>query len=136
MDTTTKILIVGGVLNIAYGTLLGLPIALIRQNQPTYSRYLRLAHVSALLWGPILISLAAALPLSRLSDGLEQLAAWLLVAASILGATKDTLNWRLGITDEFAHRRSLPFLLGTLGAIGAVVGIVLISIGVVIGVVS
>lgn len=133
MDTASKILILGGVLNVLYGLLTGLPAAVIRQKHPTYSKYLRFVHIGALMWGPLLISLSLALALAPLEAGMEILAATLMVTASLLLDAKDTLNWRMGIQDEFAERPALPLILGGLSSLAALVGMLIILVGVVQG---
>ncbi len=133
MDTASKILIVGGVLNIAYGLLTGIPAGMIRQNSPTYSKYLRFVHIGALMWGPILISLSLAMALSTLDASVETLAAWLMVGASFLLDLKDTLNWLQGVQDEFGEKKQLPLILGGLSGLMALVGIGIILVGVVQG---
>lgn len=135
MDAGSKILIVGGVFNIAYGLLTGIPAGMIRQKQPTYSIYLRFAHVGALMWGPLLISLSLAQSLSLLDIGLETFAASLMVAASVLLDAKDTLNWWMGIQDEFAEKPRLPLLLGGLSSLFSLVGTAIILIGLIQGLV-
>jgi hypothetical protein len=134
MALASKILILGGVLNILYGLLTGIPAAVIRQNSPTYSRYLRFVHIGALMWGPILISLTLAIELSTLGNTLELAAAWLMVLASILLDAKDTINWLQGIKDEFAEKPRLPLLLGGLSSLFSLAGTVIILIGVLMGV--
>ncbi|MBC7813370.1 MAG: hypothetical protein H7175_19580 [Burkholderiales bacterium] len=133
MDTASKILILGGVLNLAYGLLTGIPASIIRQKQPTYSKYLRLVHIGALMWGPLLISLTLALMLSPLAEGIETLAASLMVAASFLLDAKDTLNWRMGIQDEFAEKPVLPLAFGALSSLASLAGMAIILVGVVQG---
>lgn len=133
METAAKILIVGGVLNIAYGLLTGLPASYIRQKSPTYSKYLRFVHVGALLWGPTLISLAFALSLSTLDKDIELLAAWLMVIASITLDAKDTINWLQGIQDEFAERPVVPLALGGISSLASIAGIAIILVGVIDG---
>lgn len=81
----------------------------------------------------MLISLSLALTLSPLSAAVETLAAGLMVAASILLDAKDTLNWRMGIQDEFAERPILPLLLGGLSSLASLVGILIILVGVIQG---
>lgn len=129
MDMATKILIIGGLVNLAYGLLTGIPAGIIRQNHPSYSKYLRFVHVGSLMWGPILLSLSMALPLSTLSSDLETLAAVLMVAASLLLDAKDTLNWLWGVTDEFAQKPKLPLALGTLSSLCSIVGVAILIIG-------
>lgn len=131
MSFAEKILIVGGVLNIAYGLLIGIPVAIIRLNSPTYSKYLRVVHIGALMWGPILISLSLALVLSTLDESIELVAAWLIVIASILLNAKDTINWLMGTNDEFAEKPRLPILLGGLSSIASIISILIISVGVI-----
>lgn len=133
MDAASKLLIVGGVLNIFYGLLTGIPAGMIRQTQPTYSKYLRFVHIGALMWGPLLLSLTVAIAMSPLNESLETLAAALIVAASFLLDAKDTLNWRMGIQDEFAQKPALPLALGGLSSIASLVGILIMLVGVVQG---
>ena len=133
MDTATKLLILGGVLNLAYGLLTGIPASLIRAKQPTYSKYLRIVHVGALMWGPILISLTLAVTLSPLDANLETLAAALMVGASVLLDIKDTINWLQGVKDEFAEKPKLPLLLGALSSLASLASIAIFTVGVVQG---
>ena len=133
MEDSAKILILGGVLNLLYGLLTGIPASLIRQKSPTYSKYLRILHVGALMWGPILISLAVAMSVSTLGAGVENLAAWLMVIASVLLDAKDTINWLQGTKDEFAEKRQLPLALGGLSSVASIVGVAIILVGVLQG---
>ena len=133
METAAKILILGGVLNIAYGLLTGIPASMIRMKSPTYPKYLRFVHIGALMWGPILVSLALAIQLSTLGETLELAAAWLMVIASVLLDGKDTLNWLQGVQDEFAEKPPLPLLMGGLSALASMAGIAIILIGVIKG---
>jgi hypothetical protein len=130
MDTASKLLVLGGVLNLVYGLLTGIPASVIRSKQPTYSKYLRLVHVGALLWCPTLISLSVAVALSPLDATLELVAAGLMVAASVLLDAKDTLNWLMKVQDEFAEKPALPLLLGGLSSLASLVGAVILTIGV------
>ena len=117
-----KVLIAGGVLNLAYGTLLGYPITVIRaKGAPVTPRYLTATHVSTLLHAAVLPGLARAARLSALGPGWHDVAAWLLVISSALVAAKDTLNWLTGVQDEFGEKaKTAP--LGALGALGETVG--------------
>lgn len=133
MGAAAKILILGGVLNIAYGLLTGIPAGIIRQKNPTYSKYLRFVHIGALMWGPTLISLTLAIELSPLDAGIELLAAALLVGASVLLDLKDTLNWLMHIEDEFAEKPKLPLALGGLSSIASLLGMLIIIVGVIQG---
>lgn len=131
MEAAMKILILGGVLNIAYGLLTGIPAGMIRQNSPTYSKYLRFVHIGALMWGPILISLSVALSVSALDANAALLAAWLMVIASVMLDAKDTINWLLKVSDEFAQKPRLPLALGVLSSLASIVGVAIILFGVV-----
>lgn len=133
MELAAKILILAGVLNIAYGLLTGIPAGMIRQKNATYPKYLRFVHIGALMWGPILISLALAIELSTLDEGFELLAVWFMVGSSILLNAKDTINWLTGVQDEFGEKRRLPLALGSLSAVGSMLGISIIVVGVVQG---
>lgn len=133
MDDATKILILGGVLNIAYGLLTGIAAGMIRQNHPTYSKYLRFVHIGALMWGPILLSLSWAVAMSTLDAGLETVGAILMVGASVLLDVKDTINWLQGTQDEFAEKARIPLALGTLSALASLAGIAIFTLGVIQG---
>jgi hypothetical protein len=67
--------------------------------------------------------------LSPLSSGLETLAAWLLVAASVLQVASSTINWRQGVRDQFVTR-PLGFYLATINAILATIGLAILIVGV------
>jgi len=101
-------------MNNAYGLLTGIPAGIIRQKNPTYPKYLRFVHLGALMWGPILISLALAIELSPLDITFEMIAVWLLVIASVFLNAKDTINWLTGVNDEFEQKPRLPLALGGL----------------------
>ncbi len=133
MELAAKILILAGVLNIAYGLLTGIPAGMIRQKNPSYPKYLRFVHIGALMWGPILLSLALAIELSTLDEGFELLAVWFMVGSSVLLNTKDTINWLTGVKDEFAEKPRLPLALGGLASVGSLLGIAIILIGVIQG---
>jgi hypothetical protein len=125
-----KVLIVGGVLNLAYGTLLGYPITVIRaKGAPATPRYLMAAHISTLLHAAVLLGLAWAARLSALGPGWHDVAAWLFVVSSALIAAKDTLNWLTGVQDEFAEKaKTAP--LGALGALGETIGVGIVVAGI------
>ncbi|MEV6427536.1 hypothetical protein [Nocardia sp. NPDC051463] len=131
MTVAEKILIVGGMLTLGYGTLLGFPMTALRRREgnPPTPRYLTVAHVGAVMQGVILLGLVWAVRLSGLSDGWETVAAWLLVASGVFIAAKDTINWLTGVRDEFAEEaRTGP--LGLLGALAIVPGLGILTVGV------
>jgi hypothetical protein len=133
MAFAAKILVLGGVLNIAYGLMTGIPAGIIRQNNPSYSKYLRFAHIGALMWGPILISLALAVELSPLGARVELIAAGLMVFASVALGAKDTMNWLMRVEDEFVQMPRLPIALGGLSALAGMIGIAIFIVGVIQG---
>ena len=130
ISVAERVLIVGGVLNLAYGTLLGYPIVVIRvKGAPATPKYLMATHVSALLHAAILLGLAWAARLSTLGPGWLDTAAWLVVISSALIAAKDTLNWLTGVQDEFSEKaKTAP--LAALAAVAEPVGIGIFVVGV------
>jgi hypothetical protein len=130
MTVAEKVLIAGGVLNLAYGALLGYPIVVIRaKGAPATPRYLMAAHIGTLLHAAVLLGLVWAARLSTLDSGWEDVAAGLVVASSALIATKDTVNWLTGVQDEFGEKaKTAP--LAALAAIGEPIGIGIFVVGV------
>lgn len=131
MTGAEKILIVGGVLTLAYSVLLGYPMIALRRragNPPT-PRYLTVAHVGAVMQGVILLALVWAVRMSELSGAWEAAAAWLVVVSGVFIAAKDTINWLTGVNDEFADKaRTGP--LGLLGAVTMTLGLGILVVGV------
>jgi hypothetical protein len=126
-----KVLIVGGVLNLAYGVLLGFPITVIRvKGAPAVSKYLIAAHVGALLHAAVLLGLVWAARLSTLGPGWQNVAAWLVVLSSALIAAKDTLNWLTGMQDEFSQKPKYAAPLGAAGAAAMTVGVGIFVVGI------
>lgn len=125
-----KVLIAGGVLNLAYGVLLGYPIVVIRvKGAPATQRYLMAAHVGALLHAAVLLGLVWAARLSTLGAGWLDVAAWLVVVSSALVAAKDTVNWLTGVQDEFGEKaKTAP--MGGLAAAGEAIGVGIFAVGV------
>lgn len=124
-----KVLIVGGVLNLAYGALLGYPITVIRaKGAPATPKYLMTAHVGALLHAAVLLGLVWASRLSTLGPGWQDVAAWLVVVSSALVAAKDTLNWLTSVQDEFKEKPK-TVLLAALAALGEPIGIGIFVVG-------
>jgi len=130
MDTATKVLIVGGLLNLVYGFVTGVFFAAARQTRTYAPRYLVFAHVGPLMQGPMLLSLTIPVAAAGLSSATAILAAMLLVAGSVAIAAKDTANWVLGVEDEFAERPVLPRALAAIGVSCAVAGLAIVVYGV------
>src|SRR5215470_7466856 len=98
ISVAEKALIAGGVLNLAYGTMLGYPITVIRvKGAPATPQYLMATHVGALLYAVVLLGLLWAARLSALGPGWQDMDAWLVVASSALVAAKETVNWLTGV---------------------------------------
>jgi len=132
LSAAEKVLIVGGVLNLAYGVLLGYPIMVIRaKGAPAIPRYLRAAHLGTLMHAAVLLGLVWAVRLSTLGSSWEAAGAWLFVISSALVATKDTLNWLTGSDDEFTGKaRTRASVLGALAAVGETAGAAIFVVGV------
>jgi hypothetical protein len=130
ITASEKVLIAGGVLNLAYGMLLGYPITVIRaKGAPATPKYLMAAHLSVLLHAAILLGLVWAARLSTLGPGWNDVAAWLLVVSSALIAAKDTVNWLTGVQDEFGDTaKAAP--LAALAALGTTLGVGIFVAGV------
>jgi hypothetical protein len=126
-----KVLIAGGVLNLAYGALLGYAIVVNRvKGAPATPKYLMATHIGTLLHAAVLLGLVWAARLSALGPGWLDVAAWLVVVSSTLVAAKDTVNWLAGVQDEFTEKAKTT-LLGGLAALGEPIGIGIFVVGVV-----
>jgi hypothetical protein len=131
MSTAGKVLIFGGVLNLAVAALLGFAIVAVRtKGAATTPRYLLAAHIGTLLHAAVLLGLVSAVRLSTLGANWQSLAAWLIVVSSALVAAKDTLNWLIGVQDEFREKAKTAAL-GGLAALGESIGIGILVVGVV-----
>ncbi|MBL1076717.1 hypothetical protein JK358_20165 [Nocardia sp. 2] len=131
MNTAEKILTIGGLLTLGYGSLLGFPMTAMRMKEghPPTPRYLTVAHVGAVMQGAILLGLVWAARMSELSSWWETTAAILLVASGVFIAIKDTANWLTGVNDEFADKTwTGPF--GFAGAVTLMAGLVILAVGV------
>lgn len=134
LDTSSKILIVAGMANLLAGAVSGIPMGLQRQSgAEAVPKYLTMVHLAGLMNGPILISVGFALTISTLSPWIDTTAALVLAIASLLLLAKDTLNWRQGITDEFAQH-SLGLRLGQLFGPLEIFGLLIASAGVLSGI--
>jgi len=133
-DTATTILLVAGMANLLVGGLSGIPMANARQaGAPVVPKYLTMVHMAGLMHGPILIAVGFALTTSTMTAWLNTTAAVMLATASALLLIKDTLNWRQGVTDEFAES-SLGLKVGRVFGPLFVVGIGLATAGVISGI--
>ena len=133
MTRAQEIVIVYGVVSIAYGFALGIPLSNERMAAPSASRHLVIAHLSAILQGALYLALPAAFALSTLTPSLETTAAVLLIVGSALFVTGATLNWRQHVGDHFAQR-SLGWRCFAVSSVGHLGGISLVLVGVVMGI--
>jgi hypothetical protein len=126
-----KVLIVGGMLNLAYGALVGYVMIVNRvKGAPATPRYLMATHIGTLLHAAVLLGLVWAARLSALGPAWLDVAAWLMVISSALVAAKDTVNWLTGVKDEFIDKAKTT-VLGALAALGEPIGIVIFVVGVI-----
>ena len=132
MEIAAKILIVGGMLNLAFSCLIGIVLGKVRLRTPDTGTYLPLAHRVSLWWGFMLLGMPWAVRLSPRSAGVETLAAWLLIASSALSDFEPILNLWQGVKDPVAER-SLAFYLGGISAVLVTVGIAILIVGVIRG---
>ncbi len=125
-----KVLIVGGVVNLAYGVLLGYAVVAVRvKGAPATPKYLMAAHLGALLHAAVLLGLVWAARLSTLGSGWLDVAAGLVVAESAVIDAKDTINWLTGVKDEFTEKtKTTP--LAALGAVAVTTGLGIFLVGV------
>ncbi|PJZ53610.1 hypothetical protein [Leptospira adleri] len=130
MLLSEKILILSGVLNLAYGSLTGFPYALARKKAEFPSRYLQAAHIGSLMQGAMLLGLVIAFRYANLSENLGMVGAVLFSVSSLFLALKDTINWLQGIKDEFQENPILGKSLGAIGVATNLIGILIITYGV------
>ena len=131
MELAVEILIVGGLFNLAFGTVTGAILGSERRSAKFASRYLVFAHVGPFTQGAMLLGLVFVVKFSSLSDGAESVAASLFVASSVMLAVRDTVNWMRGMQDEFAEKPMITRTLGVLSFLLLIPALVILIIGVV-----
>ena len=132
MSTAAKILVVGGVLNLASAFVLGYMLSNKRLNPPNEGPfYLNLAHKNALQEGFMLLGLTWAVTLAHISSTWLTVAAWLIVASSVFQVGAAVVAWLQGTVDEFKER-STSFYLATTNAILASIGLAIMIYGVLV----
>jgi hypothetical protein len=126
METSGKVLLVGGVVSLLYGFLLGLPLTLARTKAPTASRHLVTAHLAAIIQAATLIALSGVMARSDLPEAVETTAATALVAGAILFVAGAIANWRQDVDDHFAVRSLGWKLFATSGPLNLVAAFILV----------
>jgi hypothetical protein len=104
METSARVLAVGGLSVLSYGLLLGFGMVRERSKAAHAPRYLLAAHLAALIQGTLLMALTTVVGLSSLSAGLETVAASVLLAGVALFDLGLTMNWRSAVNDGFAEK--------------------------------
>lgn len=130
MTAAQEIFVVYGVVVLAYGFILGVPLAATHSKAAQAPKHLVTTHLSAIIQGAVHFGLAAAISFADLSPGWAVAAAWLIVAASALEIAGGTINWLSGTGDQFAEK-SLGFRFNSLVGPPAIIGIVIVGVGVI-----
>lgn len=131
METAAKILILGGVLNLAVAFVMGFILSRYRLNPPNEGPYyVNLAHKNALWEGFMLLGLVFAVQFVEMKESTKVIAALLIVAASALQDISSITAWLQGTKDEF-RQRSLSFYLATANAILVSLGLAILIFGVI-----
>lgn len=113
-DSATRILIMGGTSVLAFGFLLGIPMAAARKKASRAPRYLFAAHLAAIIQGGLLLALTVAVDFAGLSGGAEFAVASLFVGGVVLFDVGLTVNWLQGVDDAF-EENSLGNKISTVG---------------------
>jgi hypothetical protein len=129
MTTATRVLVSYGVIAIAYGLVLGVPLARVRAAHPVAPRHLVTTHLSALMQGPVALGSAYALSVTGFESDVATVAAWVFVAGLALEAIGGTLNWLMSTGDQFAER-SVGLKVNTVSGPLSLVGGLAIAVGV------
>lgn len=103
-DAATQILVIGGMSVLAFGFLLGIPMAAARNKASRAPRYLFAAHLAAIIQGGLLLALTIAVGFSDLSGGAKTVASSLFVGGVVLFDVGLTVNWLQGVEDAFKEK--------------------------------
>jgi hypothetical protein len=135
IESASRVLLVGGVLNIALSFALGWILSIHRTRDPIDKHHwLLVAHTVSLQEGLLLLGMSYAMTFAALPGGAAIAAAWLLVAASLFQDFSGIVNWARGTGDQFAEK-STGWVLASINAVLNTGGIAIVVIGVVRGVV-
>jgi len=130
VTTAQNVFVVYGVVILAYGFVLGVPLAASRTKAAQAPKHLVTTHLSAIIQGAVHLGLAFAVGFTDLSTGWAVAAAWLIVAGSALEIVGGTINWLSGTGDQFAEK-SFGFRFNSLVGPPAITGIVIVIVGVI-----
>jgi hypothetical protein len=135
VETSAKILIVGGVLCLATAYAFGFVMSNSRLKNPGVPQTLLLqVHRDALWQGFMLLGLAWAAVLSDLASGVEIVASLLIVAAAAAPIGSTVVNWRMNMADQFAPSpKPLGYKFAAVNAILVAVGLLILLVGVFMG---
>ncbi|MCZ7528840.1 MAG: hypothetical protein M5U14_22175 [Acidimicrobiia bacterium] len=132
MSTAQQVLVAYGVLIIGYGFILGIPLARERAVAAEASAHLVGRHVASIMQGPVCLGLAYAFGVTGFESGLATAAAVLVVAGAAVETVGGTVNWLTRTGDQFAER-SLGYRFSAASGPVAVIGIVVATAGVLVG---
>lgn len=129
-----RVLVAGGVLNLALSFLLGWLLSAKRMKEPMDKhRWLLTAHEVSLQEGLLLLGCAFALLFAQLSLTTALIGAWLLVLGSIFQDLSGILNWLRSVDDQFAAK-SIGWISATINAVLNTAGLAIVVVGALKGV--
>jgi len=131
VEAASRVLLVGGVLNVALSFALGWILSVHRTRDPIDKHHwLLVAHTVSLQEGLLLLGMSYAINFAALPGGLAITAAWLLVAASVFQDFSGIVNWVRHTGDQFAEK-STGWVLASINAFLNTGGIAIVVIGVI-----
>lgn len=132
MGTAQQIFLGYGIVVLAYGILLGVPLGAARMRAASASRHLVNSHLSGLIQGGIVLGLAAAVGAVSFDSTPATVGAVLIVAGFAAETIGGTVNWIQSTGDQFAER-SPGFLINSLSGFLAIPGVLILAYGIVTG---
>jgi hypothetical protein len=130
LSPACRVLVLGGIGNIALSFLLGWVLSAKRMGGPMEPhRWLLVAHEVSLQEGLLLLGVTVAMPYALLPPWAALLGAWLLVAASVFQDSSGIVNWLRGTGDQFAQR-STGWVLASINAVLNTAGLGVVAFGV------
>ena len=131
MEVAEKILVTGGLLLLLFAFFTGFLLGRVREHATVGPKYLILSHMEPLMQGTLMLALVWAVRMSTLDGRLEALAASLMVVAAAIQGSKELLNYRQGIEDEFSHQpHPIGFYAARIQSPMATVGLLIFIFGV------